>query len=157
MQLKTTIPALALAGLAACAGLSTEERAAACAETDWYQFGLTDGTFGVATARRQDRFQQCADVGLPPDVAAYQDGHARGLQDYCTEPSGYQVAYDGKEYEGVCPPHLEPVFLAGYQRGEEDRPSLALRPTIGVGVGIGTGGIRPHVGIGLFSGCFLFC
>ena len=144
-------------GLAACTSLSEDERSEVCANTDWWQFGMTDGAFGVPVASRQERFDRCASVGRPPDIAAYRQGHERGLEDYCTESSGYHIGREGKEYQGVCPPSLEADFLAGLKRGEEDRPSLAVTPHVGVGVGIGPGGIRPHLGIGLGLGCFLFC
>lgn len=140
--------------VAACSSLSVEERAAACAQTDWERFGENDGRLGVATEARARRFADCTDLGHPVDLGSYQTGRTRGLETYCTAENGYEVGYDGRIYARVCPPSMEPDFLQGYEQGRRDRPGLAIWP--GVGIGIGTGGVRTRVGIGvgLFSGYY---
>ncbi len=142
-----------LACLAAgCSTLSVEERTAACAATDWERFGQNDGRLGVTTADRASEFEDCNQLGQPVDLAAYQAGRAQGLTEYCTAPNGYQVGYDGRRYENVCPPALEQDFLQGYERGREDRPSYAVYP--GIGIGVGSGGVRTRVGVGVGIGLF---
>jgi hypothetical protein len=137
-----------LACLAAgCSTLSVEERAAACAATDWERFGENDGRLGVATEDRADEFLDCKELGQPVNLAAYQAGRAEGLAVYCTAENGYQVGYDGRRYEKVCPPATEPDFLQGYERGRKDRPSYAIYP--GIGIGIGSGGVRTRIGVGI--------
>lgn len=144
-----------VAVLSACATLSVEERTAACAGTDWQKFGVNDGTLGVPSTDRNDKFADCAELGHPADLVAYQTGRSEGLLNYCTVENGYKVGYEGRSYEHVCPGGLEQDFLQGYERGKADRPAYALSPRIGIG--IGSGGrtrVGVGIGIGLFSGHF---
>lgn len=150
---------LAVAGLmmalTGCATLSVEERAAACAQTDWAKYGTNDGTLGVPTSDRADKFSDCAEIGQPADLVAYQAGRTKGLETYCTLENGYKVGLEGRRYDSVCPPALASDFLQGYERGKKERPSYALSPSIGIG--IGSGGhtrVGVGVGIGLFNGYF---
>ncbi|MFK7941366.1 MAG: DUF2799 domain-containing protein [Paracoccaceae bacterium] len=138
--------------VAACATVTPEQRAATCAQTDWQRYGENDGRLGVPTSDRASDFEDCSGAGQPVDLTAYQTGRAKGLQTYCTAENGYQVGYEGRSYDKVCPKSSEQDFLQGYERGREERPAVAIVP--GVGIGIGSGGVRTRigVGIGLFSG-----
>jgi len=138
---------------AGCTSLSVEERSAACTATDWHRFGLNDGRLGVPTSDRSDQFADCTELGKPADLAAYQSGRGEGLLVFCTAENGYKIGYEGRRYENVCPPAIEPDFLQGYERGRKDRPAYALYPSIGIGVGSGGVRTRVGIGIGLFSGC----
>ncbi|MEM9140727.1 MAG: DUF2799 domain-containing protein [Pseudomonadota bacterium] len=142
---------LAVAALTAgCATLNPEQRQAQCEATDWQRFGLNDGRLGVPTSDRSETFSDCADLGRPVDLAVYQAGRTEGLQSYCTVETGYQVGLEGRRYQNVCPPSLEPDFLQGYQRGQAERPSVTISPSIGIGIGSG-GGVGVGVGIGFFN------
>lgn len=146
--------ALGIVGLAGgCSTLSVEERTAVCANSDWYRFGVNDGTLGVPSSERGSLFAECSEFGHPVDASAYQAGRAEGLKEYCTVENGYQVGYSGRRYEQICPPDLEPDFLQGYAQGRDDRPSYAVYPNIGIGIGSG-GGVRTGVGIGIGVGNF---
>ena len=107
--------------MSACATLQPEKVAETCAATDWQRYGVNDGKLGVTTASRASEFDDCATVGEPVDLAAYQTGRSEGLLTYCTAENGYQVGYDGRRYQNVCLPTLEPDFLQGYDRGRKDR------------------------------------
>lgn len=149
---------LAGAGVvAACATLDPEERARACAATDWERYGLNDGKLGVTTSSRADAFEECADVGQPVDLAAYQRGRTDGLVEYCTTENGYRVGYEGRKYTKVCPPTLEPDFLQGYDLGRKERPAVSLFPSIGIGIGSGRGRVRTGIGVGIGVGSFFGC
>ncbi|MEO1490544.1 MAG: DUF2799 domain-containing protein [Pseudomonadota bacterium] len=143
-----------LAALAGCTTIPVEERAAACAQTDWTKFGVNDGTLGVPTADRSEKFEDCAEVGQPADLAAYQAGRSEGLKTYCTLENGYQVGLEGRRYENVCPPALAADFLQGFERGKKERPSYARSPSIGIGVGTGGTRVGVGIGIGLFNGFY---
>lgn len=150
MMIRTLSIFLLTAALSACATLSPEQRLAECNATNWQKFGVNDGRLGVPATDRSGTFSDCAEVGHTVDVAAYQAGRAEGLQVYCTVENGYQVGYEGRRYDNVCPPSSEIDFLQGYNRGREERPAVALSPSIGIGVGSG-GGVRIGVGVGLFN------
>lgn len=138
------------AALSACASLNPEQRLAECKATNWQQYGVNDGRLGVPTSDRSGVFDDCAELGQPVDVVAYQAGRMEGLTAYCTLENGYTVGYEGRRYHKVCPPTLEPDFLQGFERGRKERPALAVSPSIGIGVGSG-GGVRIGVGVGLFN------
>ncbi len=145
--------ATVLSGLAGCTTVPVEERAAQCAQTDWTKFGVNDGTLGVPTSDRADKFEDCAEVGQPADLVAYQAGRTQGLETYCTLENGYKVGLEGRRYDNVCPPALAADFLQGYERGKKERPSYALSPSIGIGIGGGTR-VGVGIGIGLFNGFY---
>ena len=152
MSRMLSVLALGLFGLAGCATMSVEERTAFCANTDWYRYGVNDGTLGIPSNDRGRTIGECAELGQPIDVAAYQAGRAEGLRTYCTVENGYDVGYSGRRYQRVCPPELEPDFLQGYALGRDERPSYAIYP--GIGIGIGSGGVSTGVGIGIGVGGF---
>jgi hypothetical protein len=143
----------ALALAAGCATVPPEERAAACAQTDWYQYGVNDGVLGVPVSDRVDSFEDCTELGHPADVASYEAGRAEGLREYCTAESGYDVGYSGRRYEEVCPPELEADFLQGLAQGRDERPYYAIYPSIGIGIGSGHGhgGVGIGIGVGGYS------
>ncbi len=127
---------LATLGVAACTTLTAEQRIAACQATDWADYGRNDGVLGVPAAQRTKRFADCAALGYPADIAAYQAGRAEGLASYCTVENGYDVGYAGRRYRKVCPPELEPGFLQGYEQGRKERPP-DYYPYYGFGFGYG--------------------
>lgn len=150
------VPALAAAVVALVAGCATvpvEQRAAACAQTDWHRFGVNDGTLGVPVSERIDQFADCTQLGRPVDMAAYQAGRAEGLREYCTVEKGYEVGHQARRYHDVCPPELEGDFLQGLAQGRDDRPAYAVYPSIGIGIGSG-GGVRTGIGVGIGVGGF---
>lgn len=126
--------------LGACATASVAERTAACQATDWASYGENDGVLGVPVGQRDKRFADCAELGHPADIAAYQAGRSRGLQTFCTLESGYEVGYSGRRYRNVCPKELEVSFLQGYEQGRRDRP-VTFYPSVGFGFGYGH---HPH-------------
>lgn len=132
---------------AGCSTQSVSERSAACATTDWYAYGVTDGRLGVPAGDRKDYFQDCLETGATIDVAAYTQGRAEGLLEYCTADRGYEVGRTGGRYHDVCQGQAEIAFLQGYERGREERPGVAVGPRIGIGLGVGSR--RSWGGIGL--------
>jgi hypothetical protein len=101
--------------LSGCASLSAEE----CLAADWYTIGVEDGSRGQSVSRIGAHRKACAEVGVQPDMARYDAGRAFGLQSFCTRERGYAEGENGRSYSGVCPPHLEPVFMQGYLAGQD--------------------------------------
>ncbi len=121
---------------AACTTLTAEQSTVACQATDWADYGRNDGILGVAAGERTKQFADCAELGYPADIAAYQAGRAEGLGSYCTLENGYEAGYAGRRYREVCPPELEIAFLQGYKQGRKERPAN-YSPYYGFGFGIG--------------------
>ena len=49
----------------------------------------------------------------------YRQGHASGLQQFCTAPSGYEYGRKGQADNHVCPPDLAATFQIGFRMGHE--------------------------------------
>ena len=153
MMLRTLTICLMAALLGACATLDPEQRLAECKATDWERFGVNDGRLGVPAGDRTETFRDCADVGHSVDLAAYQAGRDEGLKEYCTAENGYRLGYENRRYLRVCPANLEPDFVQGYRLGREERPAIALSPSVGVGIGSRSGvSVGIGVDLGLFNG-----
>ncbi len=96
-----------------CATLSREE----CQTADWYAIGYEDGLDGKAANRVGDHREACADHGITPDLARYNDGRKKGLVEYCRPRKGFLRGANGKSYPGVCPAALERDYVAAYEDG----------------------------------------
>jgi hypothetical protein len=144
MPLRANLAVLILPLLvAACSSMTVAERTSACQAVDWSVYGQNDGRLGVAATERDEKFADCAELGHPPDLAAYQAGRTAGLESYCTLENGYNVGYAGRGYSGVCPAELNAGFLQGYDQGRRDRP-VNIYPSFGIGFGFSHFGYRGH-------------
>ena len=114
---------LAFLALAAC-GESEEERmrreeraAAACRATDWWALGMEDGVKGLPSDQFGQYRRECAPYGVTADIMAYLDGRDEGLREYCKPQNGYRAGTEGRRYNNVCPPELEPAFSRAHADG----------------------------------------
>jgi len=102
--------ALALNG---CETISEEQ----CLAGDWIGRGYQDGQAGRSASRLNDYVEACAEHGVTPDPAAYEEGRREGLRQYCVPAVGYRVGRDGGNYNNVCSGAAEADFLVGFQDG----------------------------------------
>ena len=98
-----------------CASMSGNE----CKTADWESVGYQDGTRGYNSGRVAEHSEACAKVGITPDRELYEEGRNRGLEEFCTGRNGVRVGEQGGAYSGVCPLHLEPGFMRGYDIGRQ--------------------------------------
>lgn len=110
-----TLAAIACAGLSGCASMSADE----CMATDWMATGYEDGSRGYTADRLGNHRKACAKHGVTADFAAYQQGHAQGVEDFCQPGRGFKHGEHGAYYSGVCPADLEPAFLEAYNAGHK--------------------------------------
>ncbi len=108
-----SVPALLLLALAGCSGMSQQ----ACQSSDWRTVGFDDGSVGRSESTFANYQRQCAEHGVQPNLDAYRQGHAQGVEVYCRAGNGFEVGHSGSVYQGVCPKNLEPEFLANYNSG----------------------------------------
>lgn len=134
-------------GVAGCSTKSVSERSAACA-TDWRAYGVTDGRLGVPADEREDFFADCTELGFTVDRAAYRAGREIGLQEYCTAETGYRVGLEGGRYREVCSGQADIAFRQGFSQGRKDRPRGYGRPSVGLGLGLGSSRTWGGVGLG---------
>lgn len=101
--------------LSACATLDESE----CRGADWFEIGSRDGAAGYAHSRLEEHRKACSEFGLNSDDAAWRQGYAAGLEDYCTLDNGYRLGRRGGYYGQVCPAGVESAFLSAYELGRE--------------------------------------
>lgn len=101
--------------LISCATLSKKE----CLEADWYEIGRRDGILGKPRSIFQEHLDACVEYRVTPDREVYYRGRNDGLKIYCTKDNGFEQGRRRRKYNYICPPELEPDFLAGYARGNE--------------------------------------
>ena len=106
---------LATSVLGGCASMSQQE----CRVSDWHTVGFEDGAKGANVTRIADYRKACAKYGVAPDLDAYRNGYALGLQTYCQESNGFRIGSGGGRYEGICPAGLEGQYLQGYRPGRQ--------------------------------------
>ena len=109
------LAAAAAVMLSGCAGMDQAE----CRSADWQMIGFEDGAAGKTQANIGEYRKDCAEHGITPDLALYQQGYAEGVRSFCSESSGFNYGRNGGAYQGVCPGEMEPDFLAGYRLGRE--------------------------------------
>ncbi|MFK8052482.1 MAG: DUF2799 domain-containing protein [Woeseiaceae bacterium] len=97
-----------------CAGTMSEDE---CLTSDWRTVGYEDGVLGRSGAAIGNYRKACAKAGVAPDLQEYQAGREEGLEEYCRAQNGYRVGERGGSYQGVCPAHSEPDFMAAYEEG----------------------------------------
>ena len=105
----------ALLLLSACAGTSLSEKE--CQVADWQTIGYQDGAYGKPASYIGAHREACAEVGIAPDLQAYQAGREQGLLTYCRPQKGFALGRRGARYNGVCPVHLEGDFVAALNAG----------------------------------------
>lgn len=105
-----SITALLISG---CASMGKDE----CLHADWQIIGYEDGARGYAGTRIGVHRKACAKHGIAPDMAAYEAGRLKGLQEWCTPRNGYRLGLKGNRYNGVCPQSLESPFIEAMGRG----------------------------------------
>ena len=98
-----------------CATLSKNE----CLQADWFEIGRRDGRLGKPRSIFQNHYEACLEHSIRADRQAYFEGRKQGLNFYCTEQNGFDQGRRGRSLRYVCPPELEPNFLAGYAKGKE--------------------------------------
>lgn len=107
--------------LVACTGLSSET----CTAGDWRAIGFTDGVKGRGADLFEDHVRACARSGVTPDKAAWSEGNAAGLKQYCVPTNIYKAARIGRKFPQVCTgpdqASLQPAYDHGRRYYEIDR------------------------------------
>ncbi len=110
------LPVLILAPfLAACASLTEEQ----CQSGNWSGIGYNDGLNGRSAEYIGNHFEACADLGISPDIAAWQTGREQGLLQYCTPENAYITGRNGDRFNNVCPTDQSTNLSLAYGWGGE--------------------------------------
>jgi hypothetical protein len=109
-----------------CASMGEDE----CRVADWRAIGYEDGASGRSASHIGERRKACAEYGVAPSFAAYQQGREEGLRKYCTPASGYRLGRNGRSIAAVCPSELQDDFRDAYKSGREIyQAAAAVRTT----------------------------
>jgi len=114
-MLARVLLAVGLIMLTGCSTMNEEE----CLAADWKLVGFEDGSRGKTQSSIGEYRKDCAKVNVVPNLVAYQQGHLEGVRQYCIQGNGYRIGVNGGSYNNVCPPDLEPAFLAAFRHGHE--------------------------------------
>lgn len=109
--LKISFGALVLSG---CKTMSQEE----CQSASWEVIGYEDGVVGKPSSYLEQHQNTCNKFKIKPDLQAYLQGHAKGLNRYCTYESGMHVARQGNQYNSVCSANVFREFKRGFEQGK---------------------------------------
>jgi hypothetical protein len=101
--------------LSSCASMSAED----CAVVDWRNVGYTDGVRGVLQNNDNWQVTRCRDLEAPVDLELYSRGYTEGVNRYCEPDNGYKLGLTGADYNGICRPLNEELFLDEYYLGLE--------------------------------------
>lgn len=89
----------ALSVLAACDTITEDQ----CQAGDWRAIGFADGAAGRAPDMINTHARTCANVGVTPNVAAWNAGREEGLRQYCTPQNAYRIGANGTTLAPYCP------------------------------------------------------
>ena len=104
-----------LAFLGACATLTEEQ----CRGGDWSGIGYNDGINGRSGEYISNHFDACSELGITPDIGAWQSGREQGLLRYCTPENAYITGRNGGNFNQVCPINDRSTLNAAYDWGAE--------------------------------------
>lgn len=113
--LRLVAVSIAMAGLAGCSSMSSNE----CMATDWRMVGYEDGVVGHSGARIGKYRKACGEHGISPDLEQYQAGREQGLREFCKPLNGFRSGARGNGYNGVCPAELDAEFMQAYESGRQ--------------------------------------
>ena len=102
-----------------------------CVKGDWYGNGPRDAMAGYENSKVHSHRQECSEHGVRVDLNRYEQGHRKGLMQFCTRANGYKQGSKGWSFKEVCPDKLKADFLEGYTAGISnalERAELELRP-----------------------------
>lgn len=101
--------------LSGCATLNKEE----CLTANWYQIGYEDGAEGYPETRIKSHREACAEHGIKPNFNDFRKGHGEGILTFCKPRNGFNEGKRNRNYDGICPAHVEEAFLTAYKAGRQ--------------------------------------
>lgn len=102
--------------LTSCASMDLEE----CQTANWQEFGQSD-----AESRHVNLYNRyadgCKEHGVTPNLAQYEAGFKKGLQELCTFQNGYLIGNEGtQQLPRICPKETQEKFVQGYIEGQRN-------------------------------------
>jgi hypothetical protein len=113
MNLRAIATTIAILALPGCASMNEQE----CMISDWHTIGFEDGARGYTADRISQHRKACSGHGVVPDLAAYRQGRAEGLEQFCRPQNGFWLGSRGGAYGGTCPAESHGGFMTAYNDG----------------------------------------
>ena len=104
--------------LAGCGGNPTVSENQ-CIASDWQTLGLRDAVNGFRSTQLLEHQNACGKYGIIPNRDAYMAGWQEGVREFCQPHNAYSIGLSGRGHNNICPPDLQPIFLAAYHNGRE--------------------------------------
>ena len=104
--MKAICPLILVLFLSGCATLNRDQ----CERGDWFGIGVADGQEGAPLNRIDQHQRACAEYGVIVDNQHYMEGRTQGLVEYCRLGNAFESGLRGQQYQGVCPPAIDPLF-----------------------------------------------
>lgn len=122
-RVRAGITCLLFLGLASCASLvGPKVKTDPCSNVDWFEVGRLDALVGAPaeTSLALQRCQKTApELVTPEAMEFYVAGWNRGLVAYCTPEHAFNEGRRQREYQQICPAHVERAFLERYEAGRQ--------------------------------------
>lgn len=99
--------------LSACATMNKDE----CLVADWQAVGYQQGLKGQNAGSFEKYQKSCAKHQISADFSAFKQGHAQGINDYCTFEQGLTLGKNGHQSNNLCTYKKFPDFAEGYDSG----------------------------------------
>jgi hypothetical protein len=99
-------------------GCATMDRSE-CQVANWEIIGLEDGASGRPSSYIGQHRSACAEHAISPNLNLYMKGHKRGLVQYCTYQSGFNLGERGRGLSNVCAETNGKEFSRGYNKGKQ--------------------------------------
>ncbi len=114
-MIRSIVVTVAVISLSGCATMNRSE----CETADWQAIGYEDGAGGRVLSYLSNHRKACAEYGVTPEMAPYEQGRQAGLREYCVPANGYSLGKAGKSLNRVCPGSLAGDFEGAWQEGRE--------------------------------------
>lgn len=103
-------------------GCKTTAESVACDNsTNWFEVGEQTALNGKHVRTFEKFKNQCGDTLPHTAKSNYLDGYTKGIANYCTYKSGFDLAMNGLENPKVCPFEIRQEFEKGYQTAKVAR------------------------------------
>ncbi|MCU7844455.1 MAG: DUF2799 domain-containing protein [Candidatus Thiodiazotropha sp. (ex Monitilora ramsayi)] len=114
-MIRYIVIATAIFALSGCASMDRDE----CLTADWQTIGYEDGARGRTLSYLGNHRKACAEHGITPDMAGYEQGRLTGLEEYCIPGNGFALGKSGKKLNPVCHAPMARDFEIAWSHGLE--------------------------------------
>lgn len=91
----------------------------ACTDNNWTEIGYEVALSGKSVREFERYKEQCGTLGNA-EKDLYLAGYTKGIAEFCTYDSGYQLGLRNAELLNICPYEIRTKFVQGYDVGSRE-------------------------------------